>query len=149
MGRVRKCAVAYNMTRRVRAIPSAAVLDHMISVAELDYELTFSAPRASGITWDYSALGRAMNDEQEAQQFRDEVGEALADQLSAFLLELDAWMRTTCSRDGLGSGGHLYSVHCAEAAQCDTAQPTTMVRGYGEGTRGVTASSFASTRRTS
>eukprot|EP00959_Pyramimonas_sp_CCMP1952_P368160 7712060-Pyramimonas_sp.AAC.1 len=94
MCRVKRCAVAYSLTRRVRAIPSAAVLDHMIIVAELDYELTYSAPANHGVHWDYLSLGRAMNDEEEALQFREEVEGALAQQLHEDgHLEVDAWMR--------------------------------------------------------
>ena len=42
--RVQRCAIAYNLTRRVRAVPSVAMLDHMIIVAELDYANLPGAP---------------------------------------------------------------------------------------------------------
>ena len=58
MGRVTRCAVAYNLTRRVRAIPSVAVLHHMIIIAENDYKLTCCAPNHTGTTRDYYSLGR-------------------------------------------------------------------------------------------
>eukprot|EP00959_Pyramimonas_sp_CCMP1952_P305739 6397853-Pyramimonas_sp.AAC.1 len=73
MCRVKRCAVAYSLTRRVRAIPSVAVLDHMIIVAEVGYELTCSAPANHDVHWDNLSLGRAMNDEEEALQFREDV----------------------------------------------------------------------------
>eukprot|EP00959_Pyramimonas_sp_CCMP1952_P244303 5106739-Pyramimonas_sp.AAC.1 len=66
----------------------------MIIVAGLDYELTYSALANHGAHWDYLSLGRAMNDEEEALQFRAEVEVALAQQLQDDgYLEVDAWMR--------------------------------------------------------
>eukprot|EP00959_Pyramimonas_sp_CCMP1952_P460132 9479373-Pyramimonas_sp.AAC.1 len=92
--RVQKCAIACSLTRRVRAIPSVAVLDHMIIVAEIDFKLTYTAPRIDGHIWDFFTLSQAMRSEEEAQRFRDEVEQALEAKLNANgYTEAASWMR--------------------------------------------------------
>eukprot|EP00959_Pyramimonas_sp_CCMP1952_P038582 807578-Pyramimonas_sp.AAC.1 len=47
-------------TRQARATPSEAILNHAISVTDLDYQLTYTSPRQANKHWDFFTLSKSI-----------------------------------------------------------------------------------------